>query len=170
MSKVRKRQFLGYTIFSDGRVYSPYVARHLRPSVDRNGYVIVTLKGKHYKVHHLVLSLFVRPRYDGEVARHLDGNPANNDATNLCWGTQAENWNDKRLHGRATVGERHGRARLSEQDVFAIRKTVIVRHGSAKASCGFETKHTLARRYGVSIHTIDAVRAGAIWKGVQLCE
>ena len=39
------------------------------------------------------------PPYHGEVIRHMDDNPLNNDATNLKWGTQKDNIRDCIEHG-----------------------------------------------------------------------
>ncbi|MFE3572503.1 HNH endonuclease signature motif containing protein [Bacillus subtilis] len=67
------------------------------------GYLAVSLQhsGRALKrnVHLLVCAAFHGPRPDGKVARHLDGNPRNNRAANLTWGTQAENISDQVLHG-----------------------------------------------------------------------
>jgi len=49
-------------------------------------------------VHRLVLEAFHRPPRPGEVGRHLDGDPANNDADNLAWGTPKQNAEDRALH------------------------------------------------------------------------
>lgn len=51
-------------------------------------------------VHTLVLDAFVGPCPSGQLARHLDGNPANNLLSNLLWGTHSENCYDTIRHGR----------------------------------------------------------------------
>ena len=85
------------------KVYPNRPPRTLAPHVDKCGYAVVSLcsKGtvKKKKIHRLLLSTFVRPPEDGEVARHLDGNLSNNRLSNLAWGTQIENEADKRKHG-----------------------------------------------------------------------
>lgn len=40
------------------------------------------------------------PPYHGDVIRHMDDNPLNNDAYNLQWGTQKDNIRDCIEHGR----------------------------------------------------------------------
>lgn len=50
-------------------------------------------------VHSLVLEAFVGPRPTGHQSRHIDGNPAHNELTNLVYGTPKENAADKALHG-----------------------------------------------------------------------
>ncbi len=55
------------------------------------------------------------------VTCHNDGNPANNRLSNLRWGTLSSNEIDKIKHGTSNHGERHGRAKLNEQQVRIIR-------------------------------------------------
>jgi hypothetical protein len=74
-----------------------------------NGYPQVHLRVKGSsrisKVHRLVAESFLPPQpFPGAIVRHLDGNPANNAADNLAWGTQAENRVDRiRTLGRGGV-------------------------------------------------------------------
>lgn len=51
------------------------------------------------KVHVLVAEAFHGVRPTGLVVRHLNGVPTDNSATNLAWGTHAENADDMRRHG-----------------------------------------------------------------------
>ena len=46
------------------------------------------------RVHTLVAEAFHGPRPEGNVVRHLDGNPTNNTVQNLAYGTQRENVHD----------------------------------------------------------------------------
>jgi hypothetical protein len=50
-------------------------------------------------IHTLVAEHFICPRPEAMVVRHLDGNPNNNHAENLAWGTQRDNAQDKKRHG-----------------------------------------------------------------------
>ncbi len=77
--------------------------RMMSPCPLQNDYVIVTLwrEGKQRSplVHRLVLAAFVGPAPDGHEALHRDGNRANNQLSNLAWGTHSENEYDKVSHG-----------------------------------------------------------------------
>ncbi|WP_373695084.1 NUMOD4 motif-containing HNH endonuclease [Actinomycetospora aeridis] len=56
-------------------------------------------------VHRLVCEAFHgAPPDSGTVVRHLDGDPTNNQASNVRWGTALENADDTRLHGRHSPG------------------------------------------------------------------
>lgn len=106
------------------------------------------------KIHRLVLESFVGPKPEGAEARHVDGNPANNRLTNLCWGTHAENEKDKRLHGTDPAGERHGGAKLTAQDVLAIRSDT-------------RRQSVIAAEYGICQSRVSAIKRRRNWASVQ---
>ena len=58
-------------------------------------------------VHRLVLTAFVRPPEAGEQGCHRNGDATNNALPNLRWGTQSDNWRDRKRHGNAhSYGDR----------------------------------------------------------------
>lgn len=73
-------------------------------------------------VHQLVCAAFhgLPNKVDLQV-RHLDGDRFNNKSENLMWGTKRENENDAIKHG-SRKGSKGGRAKLTENDVYNIRK------------------------------------------------
>lgn len=81
--------------------------RVLTPGKGQRGHLDVYLwrGGKRVKawVHRLVLLAFVGPCPPGLESRHLDGNPANNSLSNLCWGTRSRNNLDRAIHRRGMV-------------------------------------------------------------------
>ena len=132
----------------------------MKPVASKKGYLRVNLTdslGKHRKhsVHTLVLTAFKGEKPVGHECRHLDNNPANNRESNLEWGLPKDNWNDKRIAGTASVGEKNPMAKLTTVEVLAIR-----------ASSGVK-RSVLADKYGVSIGTIDGIRGGRLWKEVS---
>lgn len=100
-----------------GRILSGYDSGH--------GYRMVKLtnsNGHHaLTVHRLICRAFHGPPPSGmhQVA-HNDGNSRNNRADNLRWATHYENMMDKYIHGTAGIGEKNGRAKLSQSDVLSI--------------------------------------------------
>jgi hypothetical protein len=70
-----------------------------------NGYRQVGLmtdgKQKAITVHSLILLAFVGPRAEGLVIRHLNDNRIDNRLVNLQYGTQQENWEDRRRNRSA---------------------------------------------------------------------
>lgn len=69
----------------------------------------------------------------------------------LSWKTKTENEADKLVHGTAPRGERHGMAKLTNEQVFEIKRSSSV------------PLPILAERYGVSRTLICAIRKGRKW-------
>jgi hypothetical protein len=119
----------GYEVSSDGQVRSTtrgrYPGRVLRPHNDGKGYMRVNLSiggaRSQVAVHTLVLFAFHGPRPSGGTASHLNGDPTDNRAANLLWESWSANHARKREHGTALVGEQNHMARLTDDQVRAIR-------------------------------------------------
>ena len=128
--------FPAYAVTSDGRIWSCCRKgpgkrvegrwRVLKPTLDRQAYRIVRLYGnagtwKQARVCRLVCEAFHLAPRPGQEVRHLDGNPANDAAPNLAWGTSAENKADQKRHGTAPLGQSHHNATLTDAQVDEIR-------------------------------------------------
>jgi hypothetical protein len=109
-------------------------------------------------VHRLVLLAFVGPCPAGHESRHLDGDPKNNRLTNLAWGTRLENMADRSRLGEhnPAKGERHARAKFTENDVRYIRR--LYKQGR---SFGCIAHHLGAKRSAVG-----KVCMGKTWRHV----
>lgn len=99
-------------------------------------------------LHRLICEAFNGPCPDGMQCRHLDGDKTNNAASNLAWGTKAENEADKLRHGSHVNGEKNPMAVLTEVAVCQMRDD-RKRTGDSYAK--------IAARYSVS--TMTAYRA-----------
>lgn len=124
---------------------------------DNKGYRCLTLcrEGEHksVRVHRLVAEAFVDNPLDLSCVRHLDGNPANDRASNLCWGTYAENEQDKRDHG--TYHLRSSGAPLFDE---TIRQKICSLRESGMS------QRQLANLFGVSRPTITRLLNGSTWR------
>ena len=80
-----------FEISEDGIIRSPRKERY-NTWVDKDGYLRIKLKNKHYSIHQLVCWVFngEKPGPEYQV-NHKDGNRQNNHYTNLEWLTQREN-------------------------------------------------------------------------------
>lgn len=87
---------------SNGRGVYTHPGKVMDPFVNEKGYRLVGLRrnGEYHRflVHRLVCEQFVTGCKSRQV-RHLDGNPANNAATNLAVGTNSDNQRDSVGHG-----------------------------------------------------------------------
>lgn len=81
--------------------------RLLTPSPAAGGYLYARINGAGALVHRLVLEAFVGPCPDGHECAHQDGDPANNNLSNLRWATKVENQADRRRHGTMPIGKNH---------------------------------------------------------------
>lgn len=148
-----------YEVSNDGRVRRTTPARSTRPgrvlkgSPDRYGYIVVGLSKEghvHYlRVHRLVCAAF-HGASDLPEIRHLDGDPSNNHASNLAWGTPRQNAADRIRHGRSQRGELHPSAKLTNAQAEQIRggyAAMRAKHERTPAGWFART----AERYGITV-------------------
>lgn len=130
------------------------------PTVARHGYLVVRLrrdgKGVTKTVHSLVATAFHGPCPESQECRHLDGNPANAAASNLAWGTVAENAADRKLHGTDPVGIKHGRHVLDEATVIEIRKRIVAG----------DSQQDIAAAFDISRTAVEAIRHLRTWSHI----
>lgn len=95
-----------YEVSSLGRVRSwtpAKVGGTLRPTPHKDRYRVTlysdTGRAVHRYVHRLVADAFLGPRPEGLETRHLNGNPLDNRAANLAYGTTSDNQLDSVRHG-----------------------------------------------------------------------
>lgn len=148
-----------YRVSDDGEVWSVRSKRLLRPSKHQYGYhmymLCVKFQKRLFSAHRLVLLAFVGERPENAVIRHLNDNPTDNRLCNLAYGTQKENLADARANGFSSVGERNGTAKLSSDDVAAIKRKLKAPYRGLQVE--------LAKEYGVNRATITAINIGKNW-------
>lgn len=149
--------FPGYTVTTLGQVCGKRrdTANGLSEDIGEQGHRRVTMhregsprSGEHALVHRLVLEAFVRPARPGEQACHRNGDPSDNRLSNLYWGTQRANWQDRIRHGH-----HQSYTKLTEDQVNEIRR----RHAGGASAYG------LAREYPVSDTQIRNIVREAHW-------
>ncbi|ATN90877.1 HNH endonuclease [Gordonia phage Lysidious] len=105
--------------------------------------------------HRLAHIAWIGPIPDGQVVRHRCDNPPCINPAHLIVGDQLDNVRDAVERNRHAHGETHGRAKLTEADVRAIR--------SARGM----TYPELAAQYGVTRYTIGRIVRRERWAGVK---
>ena len=144
-----------------GRRYTRYHKPGVRKvTVTAGHYARVTLYDgetrHHEEVHRLVAAAFLGPCPSGQEVRHLDGDKYNNAASNLAYGTRAENIGDKIAPGTVPMGELVACANLTEAEGAQIRK---------RRAAG-ETGNSLAKEFGVGPAQISRIVRGLRWAHV----
>ena len=102
-------------------------------------------------VHRLVLEAFVGPCPESMETLHGDGGAYDNRLINLRWGTRQENCHDKWLQNSMPHGERHSKAKLTEDQVRSIKEDR-------------RSYDALADHYGVSKSCIAMIKSNRNWK------
>lgn len=115
---------VAFYVYDDGRIWSCSLNRFMVPPKEGYHNFCVYRNGVNHKIraHRLVLTAHKRPPKKGEVARHLDDDPTNNHISNLDWGTDADNTEDKRKNGNMPKGIDVVTAKLNDDLVTELRK------------------------------------------------
>lgn len=117
-------------------------------------YAFLQHEGKNILGHRYVYELTHGSIPDGMVVRHKCDNKCCINPEHLELGTNADNMRDKAERGRATRGETHHKAKLSEVEVVSI------------LTSGYSNVEE-AQRHGVSEAVISNIRRRRIWKHVK---
>jgi hypothetical protein len=143
----------------DGRLWKNGVEKKI--SLNVSGYPVTAFsvknKTKLFYIHQLLLKAFVRMPNRGEECLHINGIKNDCRLENLRWGTRKENVADAIKHGTATVGERNGGARLSQDDANNIRLV--------KETYKLFNKQ-IANYYGVTSSTISRIIRNETYRSI----
>lgn len=120
---------------------------------DHKGYIRITVGGRPIRAHRYIYEKTHGPIPDGMCVCHHCDNRACINPDHLFLGTYADNAHDMIAKGRNSIGMKHGSAKLTDDDIMAIRSaTGLMRH--------------MAKKYGVSRQEISYIRAGKMWKHI----
>lgn len=101
--------------------------RRLKPSLSSTGRYRVTLRRngsqKQVNVHRLVAIAFCPGRRPGYVVCHINGDPQDNRAENLYWGSMRENAQDMLRHGRHMNARK---VRCKRGHDFSVENTYVL--------------------------------------------
>lgn len=158
-----------YEVSSEGQIRrvtkssnNRYPAGHiLKANPNPNGYLLVCLsrdgKNKWMYLHSLVCTAFHGPRPSPKMqCCHENGDRLDCRESNLRWDTRKANELDKIKHGTHNRGERHGLAKLTDDQVIEIKEALLAGR----------SQRSLAKKYGVSQTTIYSIKVGKRWLSV----
>jgi hypothetical protein len=166
--------YLGYEASDQGNIQSldrvvqcitgprKYKGKMLPATPTTQGYRSVFLpspdrKWQSQRVAPLILLTFVGPRpFPEAVARHLNDVRYDDRLANLEWGTQKQNAADAIRNGVMPQGEQRYNAKLTEDEVLAIR---------AAAEMGVSQK-AIAAQYGIGQPSVSRIIRRKKWSHV----
>jgi hypothetical protein len=175
--------FPGYEVSNQGRVRSFWAPvsglkrrgnrmfiqdtpqKILSQYIDRDGYFKTSMRQNHVNksigVHRIVLLSFIGKCPEGNQCRHLDGNRANNNITNLTWGTAKQNQNDRFLHGRGhkitcPKGEAQWLSKIKSAEIHEIR--YLRKNGYLLREIG--------KLYGISESNVSMIVNNITWQHI----
>lgn len=138
----------------NGQAKPPTEPRVLKPGLDTDGYLGVTLRkdcrSHTRKIHRLVLEAFVGIKPAGMETRHLNGVRSDNQLVNLTWGTSQENADDRFRHGTVARGVATNLATIDDQKALAI----FITPGPYKE---------LAELFFVSLNIVKSIKGRRTW-------
>ena len=112
-----------FWISSYGRVLDVKSKKIKTTHLSSQYYKIVSLKGKPFSVHRLVLMHFDRMPAPGEECNHIDFNPSNNRIDNLEWVTSSQNSIHSRENYRLSKqGEKNPAAKVTDLQAIEIKR------------------------------------------------
>lgn len=154
---------------SDPDVCWPWTAARYHDDYGMLNYRSPLRKGT-MRAHAFALTLATGEDANGRFALHSCDNPPCCNPAHLRWGNQKDNIADADLRGRTRRpvfrGEVHPRAKLTDDDVRAIRaEYALSPRGRGPSSRGV-SQQELATRYGVSQFGISQVVRGKTWRHV----
>ena len=120
---------------------------------NRQGYGQVKVRGRQVPAHRVVLGL---EDTSSPCVLHKCDVPSCVNPSHLFLGTHKDNSVDMVKKGRSTRGERNSHAKLTEDQVHAIRTTYAQ---------GGITQAALSRQYGVTDVMISYIVNGKNWRG-----
>ncbi len=124
-------------------------------SKDEHGYGFFGFDGRVCKAHRVAFILEIDDIPDGMCVCHSCDNPSCVNPDHLFLGTHTDNMRDMLNKGRGNkaFGEKHTKAKLSEEEVLFIKENLHFMSGAS-----------LARAFNVHESTISGIKNGKTWK------
>ena len=145
-----------YEVSNHGNIRSVKTNKIKKPTINKkdNRPFLNLWKNNKQKImrpHRMVLEAFVGLCPEGFECCHNDGNAFNNHVSNLRWDTHTNNIHDRIKHGTSNRGERCGTAKLTLEQVNAIRQDTRL-------------QRLIAADYGIAESMISRIKNGKRWQ------
>ena len=137
-----------YYINKKGEIYATTRSVFVKTFLGSRGYMVVNLFScavrKHLYIHRLLALTFIKNEHGYRIINHIDGNPLNNDLSNLEWCEQKHNvFEARRLELR--------KPKISVTEVSEIRYLLTT---------NLYYQYTIAEIYGVCQSTVSVINLG----------
>jgi hypothetical protein len=151
-----------YVIYENGEIYNMRTGKKVKPYTNNVGYYRVGFykDGKRIQkyLHRLLAEAFIPNLENKEFINHIDGNPANNDLSNLEWCTRSENT----LHAYK-LGLNYTTPMYGEQNRNSILNNNIVLDIRKKYNSGIKQTE-IAKNYNISRQIVNGIVKNKTWK------
>ena len=141
--------------------YSPrrYKEKELKLSNDKDGYKLISLKGKSKRVHRLVAEAFIKNPNNLSQINHKNGDKGDNRVENLEWCDQSKNQQHKydELGSLGPVGELNGNSKFDKDKVLHIK--LLLEHSNLM-------QKDIAELTGVTPNYVSEIKLGRRWSHV----
>lgn len=149
------KEFHGYEVYEDGRVYSNKIKKFLKPAKcgSERQYYFLTLTlndgtQKQFYIHRLVAMLFCNNEHNKPQVNHIDRNTNNNHYTNLEWVTAKENINHSINLGISPIKN------FKEVDLYY--DNIFIKSFKSKVECGKYVNENGGFGYAVMKYLYDS--------------
>ena len=120
----------------------------------KSGYGFFRLPTKQEMAHRTAYRLFNGP-LDARDVMHKCDVPSCVNPNHLVLGTHLENMQDAKRKGRISIGEMHGRSKLTDEQVYLIRKSS-------------KPQKEIAFEFGITQGHVSSLKSGAKWQYQKL--
>ncbi len=124
---------------------------------DECGYGCFIFLGRRERSHRVVLMLEGIDIPSGMLVCHHCDNPSCVNPDHLFIGSQLDNMKDMQRKNRGIAGEKNGRSKLIDQDVFRIFDLL---------KCGAKQIH-IAKYFNIDTAQISSINTGKAWKHLR---
>ena len=152
-----------YSVTDDGRVWSNKTDKWLKPATTSSGYKSVRLHNKTESLHRIVASVFCGNPESKPCVNHIDGNKANNCASNLEWCSYSENHKHAFDTGIRIASDKQ-RVVASEQGIKNRRFTYADAEQMRKMYSDGLTQTDIAATYGTTAATVSNIVLNKTYK------
>lgn len=153
-----------YLIYSDGRIFSEFSNKFLKPFLNKSGYALIDIHHEgvstYFQVHRLVARLFIPNPDNLETVNHKNGIKTDNRVENLEWMSNIDNVRHAWDTGLA-------KPRYGEDNPANVYTEKQIHEVCGLLEMGISTNKEISEMTGVSVDTIVDIKYRGKWKKIS---